>query len=93
MNIGIFRREFVTFMSNEEADELVRNTNWHFIDSVVDEFSQIVENHGIDDAIDIYRSAYDDELGLNDAEKESTEYSLVLLGIAMQDCNNAEQIH
>lgn len=90
LNERIFKNEFVTFMTNEEADELMGNTNWNFIYSVVDEFSEIVENHGIDDAIDIYRQAYDDELGLNDAEKMSTEYSLVLLGMSMQDHSSEE---
>lgn len=80
----VFSDEFVTFMSNEEADEFVLNTNWDFIYSVVDEFSEIVKNHGIEDAIDIYRQAYDDELGFNDTEKMSTEYSLILLGMSMR---------
>lgn len=91
-NARVFNKEFVVFMTNKEADELMRNTNWNFIHSVVDEFSHIVENHGIDDAIDIYRQAYDDELGLSESEKISTEYSLILLGISMQDYN-IQQIH
>ncbi len=92
LNVRIFNNEMAVFMTNEEADKLVENTNWDFIHSVVDEFSHIVENHGIDDAIDIYRQAYDDELGLNEAEKESTECSLVLLGMSMQN-HLAEEVH
>lgn len=91
-SVKIFNSELVAFMSFEEADNLIKNTNWNFIDSVVDEFSYIVENHGIDDAVDIYRSAYDDELGFNEAEKISTEFSLVLLGMSMQNYNT-ENVH
>lgn len=86
MKGNLFSKKFFVTMSNEEADEMIQNTNWDFIENVTDEFSQIVEDHGLDDAVEIYIDFYGSEYPRpNEFEKLSTGYSLMLMGHSMQD--------
>lgn len=93
LSSNVFNKNFVYIYTNQEANDLMNKANWNFIGDIIDEFAVLIADYGIDDAIDIYRSTYRNELlGEGDCTF-STEVALSLLGTYLSEQFSFENVN
>jgi hypothetical protein len=93
LSSNVFNKNFVYIYTNQEAESLMKNANWHFIGDIIDEFAVLIADYGIDDAIDIYRTTYRSELLSEGGCTLSTEVALSLLGTHLSEQLSFENVN
>lgn len=84
LDIKIFSDNLQPVLTATEADIIIGSANWDFIEEVIEEFSVIVEEHGLREAVKLYKALYEQQFEAEKMEKLGTEFSLFFVGYSIQ---------